>query len=91
VKHDLPVHTVAILLHPGADGPELEIRCQSFILAQKDEPTPDYAQKDEPTPDYARLGSPKGRPRLTRQRDVATSASVCGWLTICRTKAAIQT
>ena len=23
VKHDLPVHTVAILLHPGADGPEL--------------------------------------------------------------------
>ena len=23
LKHDLPVHTVAILLHPGADGPEL--------------------------------------------------------------------
>ena len=23
VRHDLPVHTVAILLHPAADGPEL--------------------------------------------------------------------
>src|SRR5208282_2263158 len=29
------------------------------------------------------LGSPKGRPRLTQQRNAATSASVCGWLTIC--------
>src|SRR5208337_2155901 len=29
------------------------------------------------------LGSPKGRPRLTQQRNAATSASVCGWLTSC--------
>src|SRR5271157_2361384 len=35
-----------------------EIRCRSIILAQKDEPTPDYAQKDEPTPDYADTGFP---------------------------------
>jgi hypothetical protein len=29
------------------------------------------------------LGSPNGRPRLTQQRNAATSASVCGWLTSC--------
>ena len=29
------------------------------------------------------LGSPKGRPRRTQQRNAATSASVCGWLTSC--------
>ena len=29
------------------------------------------------------LGSPKGRPRLTQQRNAATSASVYGWLTSC--------
>ena len=29
------------------------------------------------------LGSPKGRPRWTQQRNAATSASVCGWLTSC--------
>jgi len=29
------------------------------------------------------IGSPKGRPRLTQQRNPATSASVCGWLRSC--------
>ena len=29
------------------------------------------------------LGSPKGRTRLTQQRNAAISASVCGWLTSC--------
>src|SRR5271157_2343594 len=29
------------------------------------------------------LGSPKGRPRLTQQRNAATSPSVCCWLTSC--------
>ena len=29
------------------------------------------------------FGSPKGRPRWTQQRNAATSASVCGWLTSC--------
>ncbi len=32
---------------------------------------------------YGPLGSPKGRPRLMQQRNAATSASVCGWLTSC--------
>src|SRR5208337_1463659 len=41
---------------PGGNPVSGEIRCQSIILARKDEPTPDYAlaRKDEPTPDYAR-------------------------------------
>src|SRR5271157_2066948 len=32
---------------------------------------------------YDPVGIAEGRPRLTQQRNAATSASFCGWLTIC--------
>ncbi len=37
------------------------------------------------------LGSLKGRPRMTQQRNAATSAFVCGWLTSCSQSAGERT